>query len=205
MIALVCIRSGFAAVQTLLPFGSRIAACPALARIQEVAEASTARLAPATSGGGMIEPWPLSPLPPRACVVAGPARQLRVEGHLEAEPGRGGPVRCGVQQESLHGWNPKYAPIPAEMQTSQTTKPVAAEFVGANRWFARLVLHQVRPHDPSAVGAQTRIGFSHNRRPNAMSVTAPSVESPSTPIETLFRELARRRLRRLAAMESLSS
>lgn len=135
----------------------------------------------------------LAPPLPRSCVVDGPPKRRCVDDPLEAEPGR----------ESLHDWHPRYAP--AGRQTSQTTKPLVSELVAANRLFTQLVLRQVRPHDGSAVVAQPRIGASPKRRPDTMSVAAAGVGLSSTPIETLFRELARRRLRRLAAMEPPSS
>ncbi|PYT21202.1 MAG: hypothetical protein DMG57_39435 [Acidobacteria bacterium] len=202
VIALVGIGSECAAVRTLLPLHRRIGAYTALARAKEVEEASIARLAPPTSRRGITEQWEFSvPLQrPERLVNDHPKRLPRVDSTWQAQPARRGePVSCGIQ-EPLHCWNPRYAPIPTVTQTGQTTKPTRAEFVGANRLFARLVLHQVRPRDRSAAAGKQRIGSSPTK-PGSVSVAAPDAGSSSTPIETLFSELVRRRLRRLVAKE----
>jgi len=223
VIAFVCIGSEFATVRTLLPLHRRIGAYTALARAKNVGEASLARFAPPTSRRGITEQWELSlPLQRPECFFDGhPKHLLGVDSTLQAESARHvEPVSCGVE-EPLRCWNPRHAHIPAGKQTGQTTDPTPAEFVGANRLFAKLVLHQVRPHDRSAPAAKQRNGFSHNRNPDLVSVPAPDAglsftlrsERPVTtvpaasldplpaPIETLFSELARRRLRKLAAKE----
>ena len=223
MIAFVCIGSEFATVRTLLPLHCRIGAYTALARAKNVGEPSTARFASPTSRRGITEQWELSlPLQRRECFFDGhPKRLLGANSTLQAESARRSkPVSCGIE-ESLRCWNPGYAQIPAGKQTGQTTDLTRAEFVGANRLFARLVLHQVRPHDCSAAAAKQPIGSSHNRNSGLVSVpppdagssftlrserlvtTAPasSLDPLSAPIETLFSELARRRLRRLAPKE----
>jgi hypothetical protein len=225
VIAFVCIGSEFATVRTLLPLLRKIGACTALARAKNVGEASTARFTPPTSRRGITEQWELSlPLQRPECLFDGhPKQLLGVDFTLQAESARRGePVSCGVE-EPLRCWNPKHAPIPAGKQTGQTTNPTRAEFVGANRLFAGLVLHQVRPHDRSAAAAKQRNGVSHNRNPDLVSVPAPDAGSSFTlrserpvttapaaspdplpaAIETLFSELARRRLRRLTAKERL--
>ena len=223
MIAFVCIGSEFATVRTLLPLHRRIGAYTALARAKNVGEASIARFAPPTSRRGITEQWELSRSRQRSeCFFDGhPKQLLGVDSTLQAESARRGePVSCGVE-EPRPCWNPRPDHIPAAKQTGQTTAPPRAEFVGANRLFARLVLPQVRPHDRSAAAAKQRNGFSPNRNPDLVSVPALDARSsfmlrsewsvttvPGTwpdprpaPIETLFRELARRRLRRLAAKE----
>jgi hypothetical protein len=222
VIAFVCIGSEFATVRTLLPLHRRIGAYTALARAKHVGEASIARFAPPTSRLGITEPWESS-LPPQRpeCFCDGhPKHLLGVDSTWQAESARRGePVSCGVA-EPLR-WNPGHAHIPVGTQTGQTTDLTRAELVGANRLFARLVLHQVRPHDRSAAAAKQRNGFSHNRNPDLVSVpaadaglsftlrserpvtTAPaaSLDPLPAPIETLFSKLARRRLRRLTAKE----
>jgi hypothetical protein len=222
VIAFVCIGSEFATVRTLLTLHRRIGAYAASARAKNVGEASIARFAPPTSRGGITEQWESS-LPPQRpeCFCDGhPKHLLGVDPTWQAESARRGePVSCGVE-EPLR-WNPRHTHIPVGKQTGQTTDPTGAEFVGANRLFARLVLHQVRPHDRSTAAAKQRNGFSHKRNPNLVSVPAPDAgasftlrsERPVTaapatlldplpaPIETLFSELARRRLRRLTAKE----
>jgi hypothetical protein len=219
VIAFVCIGSEFAAVRTLLSLHRRIGAYTALARARNVGEASIARFAPPTSRREITEQWELSlpPQRPECFCDDHPKHLLGIDSTLQAESARrGDPVSCGVE-EPLRCWNPRHAHIPAWKQTGQTTDPTRAEFVGANRLFARLVLHQVRPHDRSAAAAKQRNGFSHNRNSDLVSVPAPDAglsftlrsERPVTaapdplpaPIETLFSELARRRLRRLTATE----
>jgi hypothetical protein len=223
VIAFVCIGSEFATVRTLWPLHRRIGAYTALARAKNVGEASIARLAPPTSRRGITEQWELSlPLQRPDCFLDGhPRCLLGINSTLQAEPARRGePVSYGIE-ESLRCWNPGRADIPAGKQTDQTTDFTRAEFVGANRLFARLVLHQVRPHDRSAAAAKQRIGSSDDRNPGLLSVPPPDAGSSFTPrselpvttarvasldllpapIETLFSELARRRLRRLAAKE----
>ena len=223
VIAFVCIGSEFATVRTLLPLLRRIGACTALARAKNVGEASAARLAPPTSRRGITEPWELSlPRPrPEWFSDGHPKRLLGVDSTWQAETARRGePVSCGIE-EPLRSWNPRPALLPAGNQTGQTTDPTRAEFVGANRLLAGLVLHQVRPQDRSAAAARQRIGPSHKWNPGLVSVPGPnagwsfplrsersvttaSAASPDplpASIETLFSQLARRRLRRLAAKE----
>jgi hypothetical protein len=223
VIAFVCIGSEFATVRTLLPLHRRIGAYTALARAKNVGEASIARFAPPTSRRGITEQWELSlPLQRPECFFDDhPKRLLGVDSTLQAESARcDEPVNCGIE-EPLRCWNPRHAHIPAGKQTGETTDPTRAEFVGANRLVARLVLHQVRPHDRPAAAAKQPIGSSHNRNPGLVSVAAPDARSSFTlrserpvtdapaaspgslpaPIETLFSELARRRLRKLAAKE----
>jgi hypothetical protein len=223
VIAFVCIGSEFATVRTLLPLHRRIGAYTTLARAKNVGEASIARSAPPTSRRGITEQWELSlPLPRPECLFDGHSKHLLgINSTLQAESARrGGPVSCGIE-ESLRCWNPEHAHIPAGKQTGQTTDLTRTEFVGANRLFARLVLHQVRPHDRSAAAAEQRIGSSDDRNPGLVSVSPPDAGSSFTlrserpvttdpaasldplpaPIEALFSDLARRRLRRLAAKE----
>lgn len=208
VIAFVSIGSKFATVRTLLPLHRRIGAYTALARARNVGEASLARLASPTSRRGITEQWELSlPLQRRECFFDGhPKRLLGINSTLQVESGhRGKPVSCGIE----------------ESPTGETTDSTRAEFVGADRLFARLVLHQVRLRDCSVAAVKQPIGSSHNRKPGLVSVPPPDTGSsftlrserlvmtaPATlldplsiPIETLFSELARRRLRRLAAKE----
>jgi hypothetical protein len=219
VIAFVCIGSEFAAVRTLLLCW--IGAYTALARAKNVEEASIARLAPPMSRRGITERWELSlPLARPKWFRDGHPKGL-VDSTLQAESARrGAPVSGGIE-EPLRCWSPRHAHLPAEEQPGQTTDPTRAELVGANRLFARLVFHQVRPQDRSPAAAKQPIGSSHNRNPDLVSVPAPDAESSLTlrsersvttapaaspdplpaPIETLFSELAWRRLRRLAAQE----
>lgn len=222
MIAFVCIGSEFATVRTLLPLHRRIGAYTTLARAKNVGEASIARLAPPTSRRGITKQWAVSlPLQRPECFFEDhPKHLLGVASSFQAASARcDEPVSCKVE-EPLR-WNPRHTHIPVGKQRGQETDPTRAEFVGTNRLFARLLLHQVRPHDRSAAAAKQRNGFSHNRNPDLVSVPAPDAglsltlrsERPVTTasaaspdplpaaIETLFRELARRRLHRLTAKE----
>ena len=97
-----------------------------------------------------------------------------------------------------------------------------SEPVDDHRLFARLVLHQVRPGNRSAVAdAGPQNHSSHDTKPGVLSVTIANVGSPfavgsakrvtiaeaafshplPTSIETLFSELARRHLHELAVRE----
>jgi hypothetical protein len=223
VIAFVCIGSEFATVRTLLPLLRRIGACTALTRAKNVGETSIARFAPPTSRRGITEPWELSlALPRPKWFLDGHPKRL-VDSTLQAESTRRGePVSCGME-EPLRCWNPRNTHIPAGKHADQATDSTPAELVGAKRLFARLVLHQVRPHDGSAATAKQPTASSHNRNPGLVSVPPPDAGSPFTlrseqsvttgaaaspgslpaPLETLFSELARRRIRRLAAKEQL--
>jgi hypothetical protein len=97
-----------------------------------------------------------------------------------------------------------------------------AEFVDANRLFANVAFHQVRPRHCSVADAGKQTGSSYEPHVRCVSVSATDVRSPFTPrsgrtvrivqaaspdpllapIETLFAELARRRLRSLTAERS---
>src|SRR6266849_6204196 len=182
VIAFVCIGSELATVRTLLPLHRRIGAYTALARAKNVGEASIARFAPPTSRRGITEQWELSlPLQRHECFFDGhPKRLLDVDSTLQAEAaGRGEPASCGIE-EPPRFWNPRHAHIPTGKQTGQTTDRTLAEFVGANRLFATLVLHQVRPHDRPAAVAKQPIGSSHNRNSGLVSVPAPDARSSFT-------------------------
>src|ERR1700680_2236187 len=165
VIAFVCIGSEFATVRTLLPLHRRIGGGTALARAQNVVEAAIARFAPPTSRRGISEQWELSlpPQRPECFCDDHPKHLLGVDSTMQAESARRGEPGRGGVEEPLRCWNPRHAHIPASKQTGQTTDPTHAEFVDANRLFARLVLHQVRPHDRSAAASKQRNGFSHNR------------------------------------------
>jgi hypothetical protein len=225
VIAFVCIGSEFATVRTLLPLHRRIGAYAALARAKNVGEASIARFAPPISRRGITEQWELSlpPQKPECFCDDHPKHLLGVDSTLQVESDcHGEPVSCGVEKPP-RCWNPRNTRIPVGKQTGQTTDPTRAEFVGTSRLFARLVLHQVRPHGRSAAASKQRNGFSHRRNPDLVSVpvadagssftlrserpvtTAPAAAPDPLPasIETLFGELARRRLLSLTAKERL--
>lgn len=221
VIAVVCIRSQFAAVRTLLPSHRRNGADAGWARANEVGEASIARFVPPASRWGITEGWELSlpPQRPEWLFDDQPKRFPGFDSSSQAAPHalRGEPLSGGIE-EPPRCWNPRHAPNPAVTQTGQTIDPGAA-FVGANRLFARLVLLQARPRDRSAAAPKQRISSSRHLNPGPVSVPAPDAGSvftpgserswtvaqaaspgpPLAPIETLLAELARRRLRSLAA------
>jgi hypothetical protein len=104
--------------------------------------------------------------------------------------------------------------------TVQTTEGAGAELVNGKRLFASLLF---RPHHGVALRAEASCSF-HEPQPGRVLAAAPNVRSPwprrsrwpatiaqatcpdslSASIETLFTELAMRRLRSLDAKESLS-
>lgn len=188
VIAFVCIGSQFAAVRTSLPSHRWIGADAASAGANKVGEASIARFVPPTSYQGGTDGWELSPPPQR-----------------HSAP-------CDRRGELLSG---------GTQEPSQVADPLLVAFVGANRLFAGLLLQQVRPPDGSSAAPKQRISSSRNRNrgaawdptPDAGSTFTPGSERPlataqaAAPclplaqIETLFAELARRRLSSLAAKE----
>ena len=128
------------------------------------------------------------------------------------------PESCRLLASAPWCWTCKRAPDLSVTQGNARR----AELVDAHGLVARLVLHQVRSSKRSAVveaGPQNH--SSHHRKPGALSVAVADIESPfelesakcvtiaeaacsppvPTPIETLFSELARRRLCSLAIRE----
>jgi hypothetical protein len=222
VIAFVCIGSQFAAVRKSLPSHRRIGAAAASARANEVGEASIARFVPPVSRRGITEGWEVPPAPQKLeCPFDGqPKRCFRFDSSSQATPHacRGEPPSCGTE-EPPRCCNSRYPHNPAVRQTGRAADPPRAAFVGANRLFAGLVLHQVRPGDRSVAAPEQRIGSFHNLNTGSVSVPAPDAitvftlgsKRPLTiaqaaspgpslvPLETLLAELAQRRLRSLAA------
>jgi hypothetical protein len=140
-------------------------------------------------------------------------KRIIFDSGLEAESGRlGPPMSCRI--EELPRWKPTHLPSGRDAED-------LAELVDANRLFANLALHHVRPHDCSATDAGKQT-CSYDPHLGCVSVPVVNVRSPLTlgsgravrivqaaspdpllaPIETLFAELARRHLRSLATKES---
>jgi hypothetical protein len=111
-------------------------------------------------------------------------------------------------------------PVPGSAVTEGNVP--CTELVDPHGFFAGLVLHQVRPDHRSAVAdAVPQNHFSHDPKPGARSVAVADIESTSapgsakpspmpeaatshplpTPLETLFTELAHRRVCKLAIRE----
>lgn len=220
VIAFLCIGSQFVAVRTLLPSHRRIGADPNSARVNEVREASIARVSPPTSRRGITEGWEsaLPPQRPEWLFDGRPKHLSGIDSSLQAAPHarRGEPLSCGTE-EPPRCWIPSHTQNPAGTQTGQRTDPSGAAFGGTNRLLAELVLHQVRSRDRSAATPKQRTGSSRNLNPgpvpapDAGSVFSSESERPLTiaqaassgaslaPMETLLAELARRCLRSLAA------
>ena len=225
MIAFVCIGSQFAAVRTSLPSHRRIGADAASARANEMGEATIARLVPPVSGRGITEGWELSPAPQELeCLVDGrPKPYPRFDSSAQAAPhARRGepPPSCGTEEPPLR-CDSRHPPNPAVMQTTRTGDPPRAAFVGANRLFAVLVLHQVRRRDRSVAAPAPRVGSFRDLNSASVSVPAPDAGTvfmlgskqplamaqaaspsqglPLARLETMLVELARRRLHSLAA------
>lgn len=100
----------------------------------------------------------------------------------------------------------------ATTQTGQATDAAGAELIEANGLFASLVFQQIRPRNRSAADAKGQSCSSDEPQLGCTAVSLRDVQWPSSrrsdspdslpvPIETLFSELARRRLRSLAAKE----
>lgn len=225
VIAFVCIGSQFAAVRTLLPSHLRIGADAASARASEVREASIARFVAPTSRRRIPDGQELSLLPqkPEGLLDGPPKRLPGLDSGSQAAPNRshGQPLRYGME-EPPRCCNPRNVHRLPVTQTDDITDPLPAGFVGANRLFAGLVLHQVRPRDRPTAAPKPRIDSSRNlspgpvSAPDAGSVFARGSERPLkiaqaalsgppvAPIETLLAELARRRLHSLAAKKRAS-
>jgi hypothetical protein len=139
-------------------------------------------------------------------------------GSLLPESGRlGEPISCAIEDP----WNFSHVLNIAETRRGQTEQ-VGAEFVATDRLLARLTLRQVRPDHhaiadtgkPSCSSLVTCISRASVSVPNAgspftlrsgltvKSIPAASPDTLYAPIEILFTELARRRLRSLVAKEN---
>jgi len=219
VIAFVCVGSQFAAVRTLWPSHRTIGADAGLARATEVGDVSIARFATPTSRRGITEGWDLyGPSPkPEWWLASRPEHLPRSDSDSQAAAhggGREAPLSCGTG-EPPQCWIPRHSYHPAVTERGQATGPPEAGLGGATRLLAGLLLHQVRSRDCSATAPQV----SRNRSPGPASAPTPDARSeimlgserslttaqstlldPSlAPIETLLAELARRRLRSLAA------
>jgi hypothetical protein len=219
VIAFVCVGSQFAAVRTLWPSHRTIGADAGLARATEVGEASIARFATPTSRRGITEGWELygPSAKPEWWLDSQPERLPSSDSNSQAAAHAGRrelPLSCGTG-EPPQCWIPRHSYHPAAREPGQATGPPEAGLVGAARLLAGLLLHHVRSRDRSATALQA----SGHRSPGPASAPTPDARSvtmlgserslkiaqstlsdPSlAPIETLLAELARRRLRSLAA------
>ena len=219
VIAFVCVSLQFAAVRTLLPLHRTLGADAGAARANEVGKASIARFAPPMSHRGTSESRELSgPLQKPEWWFDGRPKcllSLDSDSRAAAQAGCGQPpLTCGTG-EPPQCWNARHTYRPAVTEPGQVTGSPEAGLVDASRLLAGLVFHQVRSRDRSAIGSKA----SRNRTPGPASTPGPDAGSvnmlgperslkmspstlwdpPLTPIETLLVELARRRLRSLAA------
>lgn len=158
-----------------------------------------------------------------------PLQSLRADRHtkhvildssLLTESRRGVVPDCG-HGETLHGWTRDGVQTQAAKQTSQSNNALGPEFVVANRVFARVVLRHIRPFNHAAADreeqscsfCEVKAARMSGSSPDALSPIRRQSQRPLTigqsvasefllsPIETLFTELARRRLRSLVAKE----
>jgi hypothetical protein len=123
------------------------------------------------------------------------------------------PINCVIDQPPKC-WNPRKTHNPRRTQRSQTTAKTGAEFIDANRLFASLALHHVRPRRRSIANIGKQSCSSHDQQLGGASIPVPQVRSRITPrsgliktvpsaspdpllapIETLFTKLAGRYLR----------
>jgi hypothetical protein len=132
------------------------------------------------------------------------------------------PVSCGIE-ELPRCRTRKGVHNTAAAQTGRTTDEAGAEFVNGNRLFASLLFRKIRPHRCVAPETEQSCSFC-NPQPGRVLVAAPNVRSPSPrrfrwpatiaqatsadplseAVETLFTQLAMRRLRSLAVKQRLS-
>jgi hypothetical protein len=174
---------------------------------------------PSNISPGITEGWELSLPPPSPDGYSSghPKRLIPFDSSLSDESGRvAAPVSCGMA-EVLPSWIGQCVSSP---EATYANAP-PAELVDAHSLFASLVWHQVRPRERSAVDARLRIGSSHDSKTGpvwvgtsevgslsplraAQAVAITQADSPVSipgPIETLFSQLAWRRLSSLAAEE----
>lgn len=168
---------------------------------------------------GITEGWELSLLPQRPDGYSGghPKRLIYFDSSLPDESCCVAAPESGGIAEARRSWTRQCVSSPE----ATYAHAARAELVDADGLFASLVWHQVRPRERSAVDARHRTGSSPDSKTGPVLVGASDVGSPSPlrsaqavattqdhspvlfpgPIETLFGQLAWRRLRSLAAEE----
>lgn len=135
-----------------------------------------------------------------------PKRAIGFEDRLQAESCRVAvPVSCEIE-EPPRCWTLKPIHTSAVMPAVQADEPPGAGLATTNGLLASLVFRQVRPRNRSAAHAAERNRSSHDPKPRPVSVAvtigqAGSQDQGSGAVETLFTELAARRLGSLAARE----
>jgi hypothetical protein len=122
------------------------------------------------------------------------------------------PIKGGGE-ESPRYWIHQKTRYLAPKEARQTTEVAGPELIGANHLLARLVFQQIRPNSHSGlIGGQSCSSDEPQR--GRVPASAPDVRSPlrgrvvvpaevpvPRPVETLFTQLARRRLRSRATKE----
>ena len=194
-IAFDCSESGFAAARTMLFPLHHSADADALIQANEEGTASPAKAAS-----------------PRSCQQI---KQRR--GSLLSESSRlDTPISCAIEEP----WNLSHVRSTAETRRGRTDG-AGDEFVATDRLLARLTLRQVRRHhaivDAGKQGCSSLVPYVSDLSVSMPNVGAPftlrsgltvrtvhpaSPNTPYTPIETLFAELARRRLLSFVAKEN---
>jgi hypothetical protein len=168
---------------------------------------------------GITEGWDLSLLPQRPDGYSGghPKRLIYFDSSLPDESCcLAAPESCGIA-EARRSWTRQCVSSPE----ATYAHAARAELVDTHGLFASLVWHQVRPRERSAVDARHPTRSSPDSKTGPVLVGASDVGSPSPlrsaqavaanqahslvsfpgPIETLFSQLAWRRLRSLATEE----
>jgi hypothetical protein len=218
VIASACIESRFAAARRIFPERRTAAAGMTLARAP--GRASPRGFA-CPRFRRPIREGKLSPALQRSDLqsASSPKSGVRFSSRVQAEScPLAAPVSRGIQEPSRR-WTPQRTSYPAVKQAAQAADPPRAEPIHANRLLASLVLHAVRPRrsaadaEPGCSLRDPKFGLVSSAAPGASAhftlrsgrtVTRPLAGSPDPvcpSIETLFTELAWRRLRRLTAGE----
>jgi hypothetical protein len=116
--------------------------------------------------------------------------------------------------EPPRSWDQQYIPYRAAKEASQTIEVVGPELIAGNHLLARLVFQQIRPRSRSAVMGGRNCSPEqpqHARTPiGSPDITSPIISCAETPVpapvpsgvETLFIQLARRRLGSRATEET---
>jgi hypothetical protein len=135
-------------------------------------------------------------------------RDISLDFNKKPEFCRVSAVVSGATAEPLGCRNRESDHNPARSQTGQLADAPRAELIDGNGLFARLVFHRVRPLSQSSVDAGPHSAAPDIGSPlilrSGQRVTLPhvgSLDPEPAPIETLFTELALRRLRSLAPRE----
>jgi hypothetical protein len=137
--------------------------------------------------------WHQTGIPFDPCVSAGPTGTI---------PGKAG--------ESAEAWTRRTTHCHPPKQTSQKIEGASVALIAGNDLLARLIFQRIRPRTHS--GMMCGQSSPHELRPTRAPITSPDIPTPLVncadpalpppEIETLFTQLARRRLRKRATEET---